>query len=145
MLVNAGLTENGWVRVDPLTLATPFHGVYALGDCAETGIPKAGVFAESAARAVADEIAASLLGGRPRPYDGSGLFFVEMGDGEVGRVDVSSAPMAGPQLQCSDLAPSTLPRRPSSERSGGPVVRPLARLDQLQPFRWGVLLTRQLC
>jgi sulfide:quinone oxidoreductase len=89
--------------VDPLTLATPFPGVYALGDCAETGIPKAGVFAESAARAVADQIAASIRGGRPRPYDGTGLCFVEMGDGEVGRVDVHfradggpTAPMLGP-------------------------------------------------
>ena len=103
VLVKAGLTENGWVKVDPLTLATPFPGVYALGDCAETGIPKAGVFAESAARAVADEIAASIRGGRPRPYDGTGLCFVEMGDGQVGRVDVHfradggpTAPMLGP-------------------------------------------------
>jgi sulfide:quinone oxidoreductase len=103
VLVEAGLTENGWVKVDPLTLATPFPGVYALGDCAETGIPKAGVFAESAARAVADEIAASIRGGRPRLYDGTGLCFVEMGDGQVGRVDVHfradggpTAPMLGP-------------------------------------------------
>jgi sulfide:quinone oxidoreductase len=84
VLVKAGLTENGWVKVDPFTLATPFPGVYALGDCAETGIPKAGVFAESAARTVADEIAASIRGGKPRPYDGSGLCFVEMGDGGPG-------------------------------------------------------------
>ena len=103
VVVKAGLTENGWVKVDPLTLATPFPGVYALGDCAETGIPKAGVFAESAARAVADQIAASIRGGRPRPYDGTGLCFVEMGDGEVGRVNVHfradggpTAPMLGP-------------------------------------------------
>jgi sulfide:quinone oxidoreductase len=103
VLVKAGLTENGWVKVDPLTLATPFPGVYALGDCAETGIPKAGVFAESAARAVADEIASSIRGGGARPYDGTGLCFVEMGDGQVGRVDVHfradggpTAPMLGP-------------------------------------------------
>jgi sulfide:quinone oxidoreductase len=103
VLVKAGLTENGWVKVDPLTLATPFPDVYALGDCAETGVPKAGVFAESAARAVADEIAASIRGGRARPYDGTGLCFVEMGDGQVGRVDVHfradggpTAPMLGP-------------------------------------------------
>ena len=106
VLVEAGLTENGWVKVDQLTLATPFPGVYALGDCAETGIPKAGVFAESAARAVADEIAASIQGGRPRPYDGTGLCFVEMGDGEVGRVDVRfrteggpTAPLLGPGVE----------------------------------------------
>lgn len=96
VLVEAGLTENGWVKVDPLTLATPFPGVYALGDCAETGIPKAGVFAESAARTVADQIAASIRGGRVQPYDGTGLCFVEMGDGEVGRVDVRFRAAAGP-------------------------------------------------
>ena len=103
VLMEAGLTENGWVKVDPLTLATPFPGVYALGDCAETGIPKAGVFAESAARTVADEIATSLRGGTARPYDGAGLCFVEMGNGQVGRVDVQfraeggpTAPLLGP-------------------------------------------------
>ena len=106
VLVEAGLTENGWVKVDPLTLATPFPGVYALGDCAETGIPKAGAFAESAARAVADEIAASIQGGGARPYDGVGLCFVEMGEGEVGRVDVyfraeggPKAPLLGPSAE----------------------------------------------
>ena len=106
VLVEAGLTENGWVKVDPFTLATPFPGVYALGDCAETGIPKAGVFAESAARAVADEIAASIRGGGARPYDGTGLCFIEMGDGEVGRVDVHfraeggpAAPLLGPSAE----------------------------------------------
>ena len=106
VLVEAGLTENGWVKVDPFTLATPFPGVYALGDCAETGIPKAGVFAESAARTVADEIAASIRGSRARPYDGTGLCFVEMGDGEVGRVDVHfrakggpTAPLLGPSAE----------------------------------------------
>ena len=97
VLVEAGLTENGWVKVDPFTLATPFPGVYALGDCAETGIPKAGVFAESAARSVAEEIAASIRGGRARPYDGNGLCFVEMGDGEVGRVDVHFRAEGGPR------------------------------------------------
>jgi sulfide:quinone oxidoreductase len=95
-LVDAGLTEDGWVKVDPLTLATPFPRVYALGDCAETGIPKAGVFAESAALTVADGITASIRGGAPEPYDGAGLCFVEMGAGEVGRVDVRFRSVGGP-------------------------------------------------
>jgi sulfide:quinone oxidoreductase len=105
VLVEAGLTENGWVKVDPLTLATPFPGVYALGDCAETGIPKAGVFAESAARAVADEIAASIQGGSAKPYDGTGLCFIEMGEGDVGRVDVYFRAEGGPKAPL--LGPST--------------------------------------
>jgi sulfide:quinone oxidoreductase len=106
VLVEPALTENEWVKVDPLTLATPFPGVYALGDCAETGIPKASVFAESAARTVAEEIATSIRGGSVNSYDGSGLCFVEMGDGEVGRVDVRfrteagpTAPLLGPSVE----------------------------------------------
>ncbi len=42
VLVEAGLTDDGWVKVDRRTLQTPFPGVYALGDCAETGIPRQG-------------------------------------------------------------------------------------------------------
>jgi sulfide:quinone oxidoreductase len=103
VVAQSGLTQDGWVKVDPLTLATDFPGVYAIGDCAETGIPKAGVFAESAARAVADSIATTIRGGHARPFDGRGLCFVEMGEGKVGRVDVHfrapggpTAPLLGP-------------------------------------------------
>lgn len=96
VLTRAGLTEDGWVKVDPLTLATEFPGVYALGDCTETGIPKAGVFAESAARAVADGIASSVQGGGTEPDAGAGLCFVEMGNGKVGRVDVHFRATGGP-------------------------------------------------
>ena len=100
VLVEAGLTENGWVKVDPFTLATPFRGVYALGDCAETGIPKAGVFAESAARAVAEEIAASIRGGRARPYDGTGLCLWRWAMARwVGSL-CTSGQREGPQLHC---------------------------------------------
>ena len=106
VLVESGLTEDGWVEVDPLTLSTRFPGVYALGDCAETGIPKAGVFAETAALAVADDIAAGIRGGEARPWDGTGLCFVEFGHREVGRVDVAfraeggpTAPLLGPAAE----------------------------------------------
>ncbi|WP_345042218.1 NAD(P)/FAD-dependent oxidoreductase [Georgenia daeguensis] len=109
VLTDAGLTENGWVRVDPYTLRTPFPGVFAIGDCAETGIPKAGVFAESAARAVAEAITAEVRGGEAPPFDGAGLCFVEFGGGEVGRVDVRfrakggpSAPLLGPATRYAE-------------------------------------------
>ncbi len=127
VLVEAGLTENGWVKVDPFTLATPSAGVYALGDCAETGIPKAGVFAESAARAVADEIAAGIRGGRARPYDGSGPCFVEMGDGEVGRVDVHFRAEGRAHSSTAGTQPGAR-RREGRIRSSPsrPVVRPIA-------------------
>ena len=85
----AGLTENDWVLVNPRTLETRFPGVYAIGDIAKTGIPKAGVFAEGAARAVASSLIASLGGGgQPELNAGAGSCYVEFGGGRVGRVDV---------------------------------------------------------
>ncbi|MDQ0574009.1 NAD(P)/FAD-dependent oxidoreductase [Agromyces albus] len=103
VLVEAGLTENGWVAVDPRTMQTRYPGVYAIGDCAETGIPKAGTFAESAAHVVADGIARSIRGAGELAPGGTGLCYVEFGDGRVGRVDVDfhaeggpTAPLLGP-------------------------------------------------
>jgi sulfide:quinone oxidoreductase len=49
----SGITVDGWVPVNPLTLETAFPGVYAVGDVASVGTPKAGVFAEGQAAVVA--------------------------------------------------------------------------------------------
>jgi sulfide:quinone oxidoreductase len=85
----AGMAENGWVPVNPRTLETKFPAVYAVGDIANTGTPKAGVFAEGAARAVATSIIAKVRGeestGR---YAGAGACYIEFGAGRIGRVDV---------------------------------------------------------
>src|SRR6185312_14121166 len=53
VVLDSGITEDGYVPVDPATLATAVPGVYAVGDVATAGVPKAGVFAEGAARIVA--------------------------------------------------------------------------------------------
>ena len=58
----SGMTEDGWIPVDPRTLATRFPGVYAVGDVTSVGTPKAGVFAEGAARVVADQLIARIRG-----------------------------------------------------------------------------------
>jgi sulfide:quinone oxidoreductase len=85
----SGLAKNGWVPVDPRTLQTEFPRVYAIGDIANTGTPKAGVFAEGAARAVASSVLAQIRGdGGAVPYDGRGSCYIEFGAGRVGRVDV---------------------------------------------------------
>lgn len=106
VLVEAGLTEEGWVTVDRRTLRTSYPGVYALGDCAETGIPKAGTFAESAAHVVADEIARSIRGDGARSSGGTGLCFLEFGRGEVGRVDVDFHAVGGPTAPLLGPAPA---------------------------------------
>ena len=55
----SGLAVNGSVPVDHSTLATRFSDVYGVGDVADVGTAKAGVFAEGAARVVADHLIAS--------------------------------------------------------------------------------------
>jgi sulfide:quinone oxidoreductase len=63
--------------------------VYAIGDVATIGVPKAGVFAEGAARVVAASLLATLHGGeQPPAYDGRGSCYIEFGAGLVGRVDI---------------------------------------------------------
>ena len=62
-VLDSGLAENGWVTVNPRTLETKYPGIYALGDGANTGTPKAGVFAEGAAKAVASALIAKVKSG----------------------------------------------------------------------------------
>jgi sulfide:quinone oxidoreductase len=84
------LAVDGWVPVEKTNLATRFEDVYAVGDV--TGLPmaKAGVFAEAAARVVADDIAARLHGGvLERPYEGAGSCYIEFGGGMVGMVEAN--------------------------------------------------------
>ncbi len=89
VVARSGLTEDGWVPVDPRTLATRFPGVYAVGDVTDIEVPKAGVFAEGAARVVARALIAQWKGGEgPPPYAGAGSCYVEFGADRVGRVDV---------------------------------------------------------
>lgn len=85
----SGMTENGWIPVNPQTLATRFPGVYAVGDVTSVGTPKAGVFAEGAARVVADQLVARVRGENiPPGYDGTGACYIEFGGEAVARVDV---------------------------------------------------------
>ena len=85
----SGLAVDGWIPVDHSTLATRFPDVYAVGDVADVGTAKAGVFAEGAARVVADHLIARIRGGdEPAGYDGVATCYVEFGDDLVGRVKV---------------------------------------------------------
>jgi sulfide:quinone oxidoreductase len=101
----SGMTENGWIPVNPKTLETRFPGVYAIGDVTSVGTPKAGVFSEEAARIVAASLIADLLGGkRPPAYAGAGSCYVEFGANRVGRVDVDF--LSGPKPAGSFAEPS---------------------------------------
>ena len=103
----SGLSQNGWIPVEKTNLATRFPDVYAIGDVTSAPVPKAGIFAESAGRAVAEHIIVRLRdAGEAKPYDGAGSCFIEFGDDTVGRVDVDfltgpsvTAPFTPPSLQ----------------------------------------------
>ncbi len=90
VVVESGLTVDGWIPVDPLTLETSVADVYAVGDVTSVGTPKAGVFAEGQAAVVADAIAARIRGEEPgRQYDGHGICYLEFGTEQVAKVDVT--------------------------------------------------------
>jgi sulfide:quinone oxidoreductase len=90
VVTEAGLAENGWIPVNPRSLATRYDGVYAVGDVTSVGTPKAGVFAEGAARIVAAVLASRIgRGDLPGHYEGAGSCYVEIGGGKVARVDVN--------------------------------------------------------
>ncbi len=91
----SGMTVDGWIPVDTKTLKTRYPNIYAIGDVNSVGTPKAGVFAEGAARTVAAEIIAEARSSEaPAAYRGTGTCYVEFGANRIGKVDVEF--LAGP-------------------------------------------------
>jgi len=103
----SALCVDGWIPVDPLTLETAFTDVYAVGDVTSVGTPKAGVFAEGQAAVVADAIITRHRNATDAgTYDGHGLCYLEFGNGQVARVDITflsgqppSGIFGGPSLE----------------------------------------------
>ena len=60
VVAESGMTVDGWIPVNPLTLETSFPGVYAVGDVTSVGTPKAGVFSERQGSIAAQHIIAKL-------------------------------------------------------------------------------------
>jgi sulfide:quinone oxidoreductase len=102
---DSGITENGWVPVDQRSLETRFPGVFAIGDIALTKTPKAGVFAEDCARAVAKTLIGRIRGGdQSGVYSGVGACYIEFGGGRIGRVDIDF--LSGPKPASTYHAPA---------------------------------------
>ena len=90
VVAQSGMTVDGWIPVNPMTLETQFPGVYAVGDVSSVGTPKAGVFAEGQAAIVAGGISALIRGaGESAHYDGRGICYLEFGHNQVAKVDVT--------------------------------------------------------
>ena len=107
VVVDSGLTEDGWIAVDKATLSTRFPDVYAVGDITSAPVPRAGVIAEGEASTVADVLINRIKGGPPpAPFPGEIMCYIEMGDDTIGRVNVNF--LSGP-------APAALFTPPSLE------------------------------
>lgn len=105
VVADSGMTDDGWIPVSPENLRTRFPGVYAVGDVTRVGVPKAGVFAEGAARVAAASIVAELENGpRPAPFKGVASCYIEFGAGRVGRVDIDF--LSGPNPTGTFVEPS---------------------------------------
>lgn len=83
--------DSGWMSVDRHTLQTQWPGVYALGDVVSIPLalgkplPKAGVFAHSQAKVVAENIVHDIAGQvQSARFDGHGGCFIEIGGGQAG-------------------------------------------------------------
>jgi sulfide:quinone oxidoreductase len=105
VVIASGMTEGGYIPVSSQTLQTSFPQVYAVGDVTTAGVPKAGVFSESAARVVGEIlIAVARDGEHPPAYTGRGSCYIEFGHGEVARVDIDF--LSGPEKTGVFQAPS---------------------------------------
>lgn len=89
------LGEQGFIISSKDNLATQFDGVYAIGDVAkipvgEGAVPKAGVFAEDAARSVvADILVKEGFEQSSKKYEAIGACYFEFGGGRVGKINVN--------------------------------------------------------
>ena len=90
VVVESGMTVDGWIPVDSQTLETSFADVYAIGDVAAVGTPRAGVFAEGHAAVAAERISDRIRGlTASAQYGGHGICYVEFGNNQVGQIDVT--------------------------------------------------------
>jgi sulfide:quinone oxidoreductase len=89
------LGNGSWIPVDPFTLQTGFTNVFAVGDVTHVpvgaqAVPKAGAFAETAARVVVSQIVYRETGrGEVQRYEAQGTCYLEFGDDEVAQISAN--------------------------------------------------------
>lgn len=103
---DAGLADaSGFVPVDLWSLRTSIQDVYAVGDVAALKLPngsphpKAGIFAEEQARAVARDLTKQIAGGMAERYSGRGVCFVDVGGERAAAAEADLLGEAGPRIE----------------------------------------------
>ena len=106
VVVQSGLTEGGWIPVDKYTLQTRFPDVYAFGDVASVGVPRAGVFSEGSSQGRRRAAHRPAVGPkRTRPATRARASAISSSAAAlVGRVDVNF--LGGPSVSAALQMPS---------------------------------------
>ncbi|APE33649.1 dehydrogenase [Nocardia mangyaensis] len=109
---STGLGPNGWIPVDPATLATTAPGVFAVGDATALPLPngkplpKAAIFAEAEGEVAAHQIARYLGYDVPDTrFTGEGACYVELGAGLAAKGEGNFLTPPTPQVSLRE--PST--------------------------------------
>jgi len=98
------LSQNGWVSVDQNSLRTKFENVYAIGDVnkipvGKFAVPKAGAFAEDAAKSVVADILNKInRESNIVKFNAIGACYFEVGLGKVAKVDGNILEHSEPHL-----------------------------------------------
>jgi sulfide:quinone oxidoreductase len=128
VVVRSGLSGGGFVPVDRQTLETAIPGVFAVGDVTtipvgDKMVPKAGAFAEDAARTVVSEILRREgFVSEPVPFEARGVCYFDLGSGKVAKVDT---------VYLGGEKPNTVVSGPSEE-----LVRDKERFATSRRDRW---------
>ncbi len=101
----AGLTDDsGFIPTELGGFKTSVPNVFAIGDAAALRLPngnphpKAGVFAEAQAFALASQITAEITGQPVSPYSGKGACFVDVGGGQAAAAEAELLHPDGPRF-----------------------------------------------
>lgn len=110
VVATSGLAVDGWIPVNANNLETRFPNVFALGDVTKipvgnAAVPKAGAFADRAARSIGQEIAYRIRGeGSPARFDAAGTCYLEFGGGMVAKIEANF--LGGPAPDVRFVGPS---------------------------------------
>ena len=114
VVVESGLTEDGYVPVDPATLATPLPGRLRAGRRRDAGHAEGRRVRRRSRARVATSLIAQIRGGGPAGvHAGTGSCYIEFGGDRIGRVDIDF--LSGPSPKGTYWAPSVALRAEKQE------------------------------
>jgi sulfide:quinone oxidoreductase len=134
VIKNSDLLRDGdqrWIKVDKFTLRTKYKSVFAIGDVMEIRldngipIPKAGIFAESQAKVVSQNIIDEIRNNNNSnnskkahsKFDGKGYCFMEVGNKKAGYIDADLYNEGGPTVRFDPPSAEFYEKKLDFERS----------------------------